>query len=124
MTPPAQAGVNPPLSEVVRVGDWLFLSGKLGTIPGGSELVPGGIQPETRQALENIKRVLEANGSSMDRVVKCTVMLADIREWAAMNEIYVQFFPTTRPARSTFATNGLVRGGRVEVECLAVAGRA
>jgi len=74
---------------------------------------------ETRQALENIKRVLAANGSSMDDVVKCTAMLADIKEWAAMNEVYVTYFPHHLPARSAFATNGLVLGGRIELECMA-----
>jgi reactive intermediate/imine deaminase len=96
----------------------LYLSGQLGTDSTG-KLAPGGIQGETRQALENIKRVLEENGSSMDNVVKCTAMLADIKEWAGMNEVYVTFFPKHLPARSAFATNGLVLGGRIELECMA-----
>jgi len=96
----------------------LYLAGQLGVDSSG-RLVSGGIQPETRQALENIKRVLAANGSSMDNVVKCTAMLADIKEWAAMNEVYVTYFPRHLPARSAFATNGLVLGGRIELECMA-----
>jgi len=96
----------------------LYLAGQLGTDSTG-HLAGGGIQPETRQALENIKRVLAANGSSMDDVVKCTAMLADIKEWAAMNEVYVTYFPHHLPARSAFATNGLVLGGRIELECMA-----
>ena len=107
-----------PFAEAVRVGDMLYLSGQLGTDSTG-KLVSGGIGPETRQALTNIAAVLARHGSSMDRVVKCTVMLADIREWGAMNEVYVEFFPQHRPARSAFATTGLALGARLEVECLA-----
>lgn len=107
-----------PFSEVVRVGRMLYLAGQLGTDSTG-HLAPGGIQGETRQALENIKRVLAANGSSMDDVVKCTAMLADIKDWPAMNEVYVTYFSKHMPARSAFATNGLVMGGRIELECMA-----
>lgn len=107
-----------PFAEAVRVGDMLYLSGQLGTDSTG-KLVPGGIGPETRQALTNIAAVLARHGSSMDRVVKCTVMLADIREWGAMNEVYVEFFPQHRPARSAFGTTGLALGARIEMECLA-----
>ncbi|MFQ5704194.1 MAG: RidA family protein [Gemmatimonadales bacterium] len=108
-----------PFSDAVRVGNMLYLSGRIGSIPGEG-LVKGGIQPETRQALENVKMALERNGASMDRVVKCTVMLADIAEWASMNEIYREFFPTNKPARSAFGTSGLAAGARVEIECMAV----
>jgi 2-iminobutanoate/2-iminopropanoate deaminase len=109
---------NLPFSEVVRVGNVLYLSGRLGTVPGQG-LPDGGIQPETRQALENIRAVLERHGSSMDRVIKCTVMLADMAEWGAMNEVYREFFPTNKPARSAFGTSGLAAGARVEIECMA-----
>jgi reactive intermediate/imine deaminase len=111
-----------PFSDAVRVGDLLFLSGKVGTIPGKTELVPGGIAAETRQTMESIKATLIANGSSLDRVVKCTVMLADIREWAAMNEVYAQYFPNHRPARSSFGASGLALNARVEIECIAAVG--
>lgn len=108
-----------PLSEFVRVGNMLYLSGKLGTDSTG-KLAPGGIGPETKQTLENIKAVLEKNGSSMDNVIKCTVMMADIKEWADMNTVYVTFFKKERlPARSAFGTSGLVNGARVEIECMA-----
>jgi 2-iminobutanoate/2-iminopropanoate deaminase len=107
-----------PFSELVRVGRMLYLSGQLGTDSTG-KVVGGGIQAETRQALENIKHVLETHGSSMDDVVKCTAMLADIKEWGAMNEVYVSYFPRHLPARSAFATNGLALGGRIELECMA-----
>jgi reactive intermediate/imine deaminase len=109
-----------PFSEAVRVGDIVFLSGVLGTDSTG-RLVPGGIGPETKQALENVKAALERNGLSMDRVVKCTAMLADIGEWGAMNAVYATYFPGPKPARSAFATNGLVRGARIELECIAAA---
>jgi 2-iminobutanoate/2-iminopropanoate deaminase len=113
-------GTRPlPFSEAVRVGDMLYLSGQLGTDSTG-RLVPGGIGPETRQALTNIADVLERHGSSLDQVVKCTVMLADIGEWAAMNEVYLTFFRSHRPARSAFGTSGLALGARLEVECMAV----
>ncbi len=107
------------LSDFVRVGDVLYLSGKLGTDSAGN-LAAGGIGPETKQTMENIKAVLEKAGSSMDNVVKCTVMLADIKDWAEMNTVYVTFFKKERlPARSAFGTSGLVRNARVEIECMA-----
>lgn len=109
------------LSTAMRVGPMLYLSGQLGTDPETRQLALGGIGPETRQSLENIKRVVEQAGSSMDRVVKCTVFLADIADFAAMNEVYTTFFPRNPPARSTVAVSGLVRGARVEIECLGLA---
>lgn len=109
-----------PFSEAVRAGDLLFLSGMLGNKPGTAELAPGGIQPETRQTLENIRAAVLRHGGSMDRVVKCTVFLADIAEWAAMNEIYQQFFPQNPPARSALGVSGLALDARVEIECVAV----
>ena len=108
-----------PFSAAVRVGDILYLSGQIGTDSTG-KLVGGGIGPETRQTMENIRTVVEANGSSMDRVVKCLVMLADMAEWGAMNEVYVTYFPKHRPARSAMGANGLALGARVEIECIAV----
>jgi 2-iminobutanoate/2-iminopropanoate deaminase len=109
------------LSDYVRVGNIIYLSGKLGTDSTG-KLAPGGIAAETKQALENIKASLEKAGSSIDNVVKCTVMLADIKEWAEMNTVYVTFFKKERlPARSAFGTSGLVMNARVEIECMATA---
>jgi 2-iminobutanoate/2-iminopropanoate deaminase len=96
----------------------LYLSGQLGTDSAG-RLVPGGIRAETRQALTNIAAILARHGSDLDRVVKCTVMLADISEWAAMNEVYVTFFRSHRPARSAFGTTGLALEARLELECMA-----
>jgi reactive intermediate/imine deaminase len=120
-TPPERATLGLPYSDSVRVGNLLFLSGAIGSTPGSRELVPGGVVAETRQVLENIKRNLEASGSSLDRVVKCTVMLADIADFERMNSVYREYFPTNRPARSTFGVSGLARGARVEIECIAVA---
>jgi len=108
-----------PFSEAVRVGDVLYLSGQIGTAPGTLELVPGGIVPEARQALENIRAVLERHGASLGDVVKCTVFLADIKEWPAFNDVYRQHFTRNLPARSALAASGLALGARVEVECIA-----
>jgi 2-iminobutanoate/2-iminopropanoate deaminase len=108
-----------PFSEAVRVGNLLFLSGMLGIKPGTSELVPGGIMPETRQTLESIRAAVLRHGGSMERVAKCTVFLADMSEWAAMNSVYVEFFPAGRPARSALGVSGLALGARVEIECIA-----
>jgi reactive intermediate/imine deaminase len=107
-----------PFSESVRVGQMLYLSGQIGTDSAG-KLVAGGISAETKQTLENIKTALERQGSSMDNVVKCTVMIADIKEWAEMNKVYVTFFKNNLPARSALGANGLALGARVEIECLA-----
>ena len=112
-----------PFSEAVRAGDTLYLSGQVGIKPGTLELVPGGVQAEARQALENIKTTLETHGYSLRDVVKCTVMLADISEWAAFNEVYKTFFSPPYPARSALGANGLAIGARVEVECIAVRSR-
>lgn len=108
-----------PFSEAVEVGDLLFLSGQIGIDEQGM-LVRGGIAAQTRQTLENIRAVLERRGLSLDRVVKVTVMLADIGEWAAMNAEYVAVFGARLPARSAFGCNGLALGARVEIECIAL----
>ena len=112
---------NLPFSAVVQVGPMLYLSGQLGTDSLG-RLVPGGIGPETAQALENIRHLVEAQGSGMDRVVKCTAMLADMADWGAMNREYLRYFRDRLPARSAFGASGLALGARVELECLALAG--
>ena len=118
---PVDGNASLPFSAAVRVGDMLYLAGQLGTDSTG-KLVPGGIGPETRQAMENIRAVVERNGSSMDRVVKCLVMLADMSEWGAMNTEYTTFFPANLPARSAMGASGLALDARVEIECIAVAG--
>ena len=116
----AKTSATRPFSEVVRVGNMLYLSGKLGTDSSG-KLAAGGIAAETKQTLENIRATLEANGSSMDHVIKCTVMLADMKEWGEMNSVYTTFFKKDRmPARSAFGTSGLALNARVEIECIAM----
>jgi reactive intermediate/imine deaminase len=115
----ATSGPPRPFSPAVRANGFLYLSGQIGTDSTG-RVVRGGIQAETRQALQNIRAVLTGAGSSIDRVVKCTVFLADMKEWATMNEVYVTFFDASRrPARSAMGANGLALDARVEIECLA-----
>ncbi len=108
-----------PFSEAVRVGSTIYLSGQIGIVPGSMSLVPGGIEAETRQTMENIRTTLTAHGLAMSHVVKCTVMLADMKDWPAFNTIYQTFFTAPYPARSALGANGLALGARVEVECLA-----
>lgn len=115
----AETTLKVPFSEAVRVGKMLYLSGQIG-IDETSSVVPGGIAAETRQAMENIRATLERNGSSLDKVIKATVMLADMSEWADMNEMYVTYFDEHLPARSAFGATGLALGARVEIECIAV----
>ena len=119
---PEHLAGNHPYSEAVRVGHMLYLTGVIGTAPGSDTVVPGGIQAETRQTLENMKEVLERFGSSLDRVVKCTAMIDDMAEWPAMNEVYVQYFPGPKPARSAIGADGLALGAKVELECWATVG--
>ncbi len=110
-----------PFSPAVRLGNTLYLAGQLGTDSTG--LVAGGITAETRQALQNISRLLERTGSSMDRVVKCTVFMADMGEWPAMNEVYSTFFDNGQyPARSAVGITSLALNARVEIECIAAVG--
>ena len=106
-----------PYTPVVRAGDFLVTSGQLGQRDG--QLVDGGIVAETRQAMANLKSVLESEGASISDVVKTTVFLADIDEWPAMNEPYLEALGDHRPARSAFAVAGLPLGARVEIEAWA-----
>ncbi|MEL7040647.1 MAG: RidA family protein [Pseudomonadota bacterium] len=106
-----------PFSSAVEADGWVYLAGELGTVDG--VLVAGGIAPETRQTMDNIAATLAANGLGWDRVVKCTVFLADIAEWPVFNEIYKTYFEGDFPARSALGANGLALGARVEIECIA-----
>ena len=108
-----------PFSSAVRAGNTLYLSGNVGNISGTLDLAEGGITGETRQTMDNISRVLQEFGSSMDDVVKCTVFLADMSEWGAMNEVYKTYFKNP-PARSALGASGLALNARVEIECIAV----
>ena len=116
------AALQLPFSDAVQVGNLLLLSGQVGNLPGTTRLVPGGIEGESRQAMENIRAILERAGSSLDRVAKCTVFLADMADWPAFNAVYREYFAADRlPARSALGASGLALGARVEVECIAVA---
>lgn len=126
--PPEVAFLTPygppsyPFSPAVRVGSTLYLAGQIGT-DSTNTLVKGGLEAEARQTMRNIADVLSKTGSSMDRVVKCTVFLLDMKEWPAFNAVYVTFFPGNKPARSALGSTGLALGARVEVECIAVVGK-
>ncbi len=117
---PRLDGRELPFSQAVRVDHTLYVSGQIGNAPGTFKLVPGGIAAEARQAMENMKAVLERHGSSLDRVAKCTIFLADMKDWPAFNEVYRQFFTGNLPARSALGVNGLAVGAVVEIECIAV----
>lgn len=106
----------------MRVGNVLYLSGAIGVLPGTRQLVDTGVVKQTQQTLENIKAVLTYAGSSMERVFKCTVFLANIADFEKMNGVYATYFPKEPPARSTVAGSGLALGARVEIECLATVG--
>ena len=118
-TLPERAALDLPYSDAVRSGNLLFLSGTVGANPATRQLVEGGVVAETRQALANVKANLEAHGSSMDRVVKCSVFLPDIADFEKMNGVYREFFPANRPARTTVGVAALPLGARVEIECVA-----
>lgn len=113
------AKMNWPFSEAVQYGDILYVSGQVGNIGISDVLIDGGIAEQTHQTMLNIKKILEENGSSLDNVIKCTCMLADIKDWAEMSKAYMQFFPKHKPARSAFGTSGLAIGALVEIECMA-----
>ncbi len=118
---PDAAAQDLPFSEAVRVNDTLYLSGELGRLPGTLEVVPGGIAAETRQTMDNISATLARHGASIDDIVKCTIFLADMAEWSAMNEVYRTYFTAgSLPARSALGASGIAVGARVEIECIAV----
>ena len=114
-------GITLPFSEAVRAGDTLYLSGEIGTDASG-KLVAGGIKAEAKQVMDNIGANLARHGSSFDRVVQCTVALADIADWPAFNEVYRGYFKQHFPARMAFAASALALGARVEVQCNAFVG--
>ncbi len=112
-----------PFSEMVRVGEMLYLSGQMGTLPGTLTLVGGGTTAEARQALFNIERALKAQGYGLQHVVKCTVMLANMADWPAFNTVYQEFFKTPFPARSAFGVAALALGGKLEIDVIATTGK-
>lgn len=108
-----------PFSDAVQVGNLFYLAGQIGMDHSTRTLVKGGIQPETVQAIKNIREVLEQHGLGLNDVVKCTVILATMDHFSAFNEVYTQYFPN-KPARTTFAASGLARSCQVEIEVIAV----
>jgi 2-iminobutanoate/2-iminopropanoate deaminase len=112
-----------PYSQATIHGDLVFTAGQVALDPATMEVVPGGVAEQTEQVFKNIKAVLESAGSGFDRVLKTSVFLVDMADFAAMNEVYAKYFGTHRPARSTVAVAGLPRGVRVEIDCVAVSGK-
>jgi 2-iminobutanoate/2-iminopropanoate deaminase len=110
---------NAPFSDAVSVGNTIYLSGQLGMDHHSRKLVPGGIKAQTKQAIENISEVLQLHDSSLDQVVSCTVILADMSDFSAFNEVYRGYFKN-KPARTTFAASGLARNAKVEIACVAI----
>jgi len=119
LNPPGLMAKGLPFSPAVKVGGQVYVTGQIGTVPGTTTLVTGGMAAEAKQTLQNVKSILEANGYSLRDVVKCTVMLADMSEWAAFNEVYKTAFTPPYPARSAIGANGLAFGARVELDCIA-----
>ena len=111
-----------PYSQAIRVGEFIFCAGQAGLDPSTGNLVSGGIEAETRRVLQNLAAVLEAAGTSCSRVVKTTVFLLDMNEFARMNAVYAEFFPTNPPARSTVQVARLPKDARVEIEVIALTG--
>lgn len=109
-----------PFTPAVQTGNLIFLAGQIGIAANAQgAVVVGGIQAETKQAMDNIKEVLEKSGSDLAHVVKCSVFMTDMKEWDAMNAVYATYFPDHKPARSAWGANGLSLNARVEVECIA-----
>jgi 2-iminobutanoate/2-iminopropanoate deaminase len=111
-----------PYSQAIRAGDYLFTSGQVGVDPVLGRLVEGGIEAQTRQAMENLKAVLKAGGADFSRVIKATVYLADINDFSAFNKVYGTYFLSDPPARSAFQVAALPLGAAVEIEMVAIAG--
>ncbi len=109
-----------PYSQAIRIEGLVYTAGQIGLIPATMEIVEGGVEAQTRQVFANLKAVLEAAGSGLNYVIKTTVFLKDMSDFAAMNAIYAEFFPENPPARSTVAVAGLPKGGLVEIEVIAL----
>jgi 2-iminobutanoate/2-iminopropanoate deaminase len=119
-TPNAPAAIAA-YSQGVQVGDSLWVAGQIGLDPATREIVPGGIREETRRALENCRAILEAAGFRLADVVQVQILLSDINDYQAMNEVYATYFPESPPARAAYAVAGIPRGARVEIVMTAVA---
>lgn len=117
--PENPARASAPFSEAVQAGNLFFLAGQIGIDRSVGQLAEGGIQGETEQAIKNIQGVLNFHGLTLDNVVKCTVILSDINDFKAFNEVYVQYFKK-KPARTTYAAAGLAVGAKIEIDVIAV----
>ena len=117
--PENPARLSAPFSEAVQAGNLFFLAGQIGMDRTVGKLAEGGVKGETEQAIQNIKGVLEYHGLSLDNVVKCTVILSDINDFKAFNEVYIKHF-TKKPARTTYAAAGLAVGAKIEIDVIAV----
>lgn len=115
----AAPGAIGPYSQAVRVGDLIFVSGQIALDPATGQLVQGDVRAQTRQVLKNLSAILDAAGSGLARVAKATVYLRDLSEFAAMNEVYAEFFPAQPPARSTVQVARLPRDAAVEIDLIA-----
>ncbi|HLE29298.1 MAG TPA: RidA family protein [Anaerolineales bacterium] len=111
-----------PYSQAIRAGNLIYTAGQIALNPQTGELVAGGIEEQTRQAIQNLSYVLEAAGASLSQVVKTTVFMQDLGEFTRMNAVYAEFFPQNPPARSTVQVAALPRGAKVEIECVAILG--
>jgi len=109
-----------PHSPAIEVNNMLFLSGQIGRVPGTDKFAEGGIAGETRQVLENLKRVVEKAGYKMEDITACTVLLSDIAFYNEMNQVYMEYFPVNPPARKAFAVKDLPAGALVEIDAIAV----
>ncbi|MCL6480766.1 MAG: RidA family protein [Firmicutes bacterium] len=110
-----------PYAQAVRANGLLFVSGQIPLDPATGQMIEGDVAQQTARVLENLKGIVEAGGSSLERVVKTTVYLVDIADFAAMNEVYARYFSQNPPARATVAVRELPRGARVEIELIALA---
>jgi 2-iminobutanoate/2-iminopropanoate deaminase len=109
-------------SQAIRAGDLVFTAGQLGIDPASGEFVAPDVAGQAEQALANLAAILEASASGLDRLVKVTVLLADIADWPALNDVYARVIPKPYPARSAFAVKDLPKGARVEIEAIASVG--
>ena len=109
-----------PYSQAIRVGDFIYTAGQVSIVPATGDLIAGDIEAQTRQVLNNLKAVLEAAGSGLDKVVKTTVFMTNLGDFTRMNGVYAEFFPSQPPARSTVQVAALPKGAMVEIECVAV----
>jgi len=120
-TPDAPQAIGP-YSQAIRAGGFVFVSGQIPLDPASGEIVAGGVVEQTRRVLANLEAILKASGSGMDKVVRTTVYLKDMGEFAAMNEVYAGFFSQNPPARATVEVSRLPKDVRVEIDCIALAG--